>query len=313
MNSQERLLELFIKLLTEQSLSIKQVTEEYQISPRSAQRDLSIIRETLANSAFNATLLKNTQRKQYYLSHSAQFSQAEAFAISKILLATRGFHKTELTFLIDLLLNHVDEQANTQLKKALKSELFHYQQVTHHKFLLESLQKWLDWTDRRQPIIADYYFKKNQPPIQIKGLPLSIMFSEHYFYIRTYVPHHQKIINYRLDRFGKVSELLEKITLPLDKQLEDGEMRKKSVLMYSGRDSIITFRFWGAEEIVRDKFPQAKLSQHKNQKYLEVTIQAFEPGVIMWFLSQGSRIQVTSPPSLIQKIRQEIAMMASHY
>lgn len=313
MNSQERLLELFIKLLTEQPLSVKQITEEYQISSRSAQRDLLTIRESLANSDLNATLLKDNQKKQYYLSHSAQFSLAEAFAISKILLATRGFHKAELTFLIDLLLTHVDEQAKAHLKKSLKSELFHYQQVTHQKYLLESLQKWLDWTERRQPIVANYYFKKDQKPIQIKGLPLSIMFSEHYFYIRTYVPHHQKIINYRLDRFGDVSELLEKITLPLDKQLEDGEMRKKAVLMYSGRDSIITFRFWGAAEIVRDKFPQAKLIHVQDQDYLEATIQAFEPGVIMWFLSQGSRIQVTSPPSLIQKIRQEIATMASRY
>lgn len=313
MNSQERLLDLFIKLLTEVPLSVQQIAKDYQISPRSAQRDLLTIRESLANSDFNATLQKKHNSKHYYLSHSAQFSQAEAFALSKILLATRAFHKTELTQLIDLLLTHVDEETKQHLKKALKSELFHYQQVTHHQLLLTSLKNWLKWTDNRQPILADYFGKVGHAPTQVKGLPLSIMFSEHYFYIRTYVPHHEKIINYRLDRFGDVTELFEKITLPLNKQLEDGEMRKKAILMYSGRDSIISFRFWGQKEVVLDKFPEAKITCQHEAAFFEATIQAFEPGVIMWFLSQGSRIQVTSPPSLIQKIKKEIATMSSYY
>lgn len=40
---------------------------------------------------------------------------------------------------------------------------------------------------------------------------------------------------------------------------------------------------------------------------------AYDTGVIMWLLSQGKNVQVLSPPSFVEKIKQEIGTMQKRY
>ena len=102
-----------------------------------------------------------------------------------------------------------------------------------------------------------------------KGLPVSLFFSEYYFYVLIYNSDYQKYLTYRLDRFIDVTETTEKINIPHKDRLEDGELRKKIHFMYVGRETTFTFRFWGIREAALDKLPHSKIiKEHEDDSVL---------------------------------------------
>ena len=83
--------------------------------------------------------------------------------------------------------------------------------------------------------------------------------------------------------------------------------------MYAGKEITFTFRFWGIIEAALDKLPTSKVIKEFDDTSVLIEATAYDTGVIMWLLSQGANVQVTSPPSFVEKIQTEIEKMQKRY
>lgn len=320
----ERLLKIFFHLTNGGQINPQQLALDYQCTERSIQRDLKLIRELLTDASLlidsaptptpELVAVSGIDEIAYRLEQHNLYTSAEAFVIAKLLLTSRAFTKDELTRMMTVLFSHLDSDTQNCLHDLTKSEEYHYQQVSHQKPILTLLQSFIEHITKKQTLMTTYCLPKHDSIVEIYGVPLSLMFSENYFYVKMYSHHSDKLLTLRLDRFQKISLAKKALTVPQAKKIEDGIIRKKSLYMFSsGSDFGFTFRYWGAPEIVQDKFPEAEITYPKDQNYIEVKACSYEDGVIFWLLSQGNNAQVTHPLSLVTKMTEKIKEMAKLY
>ena len=83
--------------------------------------------------------------------------------------------------------------------------------------------------------------------------------------------------------------------------------------MYSGKLQKIKFEFWGSSiEAVLDRVPTAKIVDKYDNKYL-VEAEVYGKGIIMWILSQGSKIKLLEPKEFVNELIEQIDCMKENY
>ena len=83
--------------------------------------------------------------------------------------------------------------------------------------------------------------------------------------------------------------------------------------MSPGKLMRIKFEFIGGTlEAVLDKLPTARILEEDEEKVL-IEAEVYGNGITMWLLSQGSKIRVISPGSLVAEMLDEISRMQERY
>lgn len=83
--------------------------------------------------------------------------------------------------------------------------------------------------------------------------------------------------------------------------------------MYVGKLQRVVLKFYGENpEPILDRLPTARVIE---QYDYECTIEAevFGKGIIMWLLSQGSRVEVLRPESMREEMKQVLQDMLKLY
>ena len=173
-------------------------------------------------------------------------------------------------------------------------------------------------------IEVDYYRTKDRQTVHRKLQPMAIMFSEYYFYLMgiitdssTREAFHKKNdpypTIYRLDRIHSIKETGKKFSVPYKDRFKEGEYKNRTQFMFGGEPQKISFNYYGPSvEAVLDKFPMAKVVD-KQDGVCSIEAEVFGTGVKMWLLSQGSKVKVTAPETLVQEMKQEIEKMDDWY
>lgn len=312
MNSNKRIIELFLTLYQGQRLAIPETSSRYDVSPRTIQRDLAAIKEILSTSDVALKLIYDPHQQHYKLENTDKLSPQEVLSIGKILLESRALTKEELEKIINHLLKELSAESSKTVKKSLANELLNYYPLKHQENLFQLIWDFSQYI-AEQTVIAFDYRKNRGEFVQRKGLPVSLIFSEYYFYVLLYNPTYENYLIYRLDRFGKITITSDKIKIPYKNRLEDGELRKKIHFMYAGKEVTFTFRFWGIVEAALDKLPNSRVIKTFEDTSVIIEATAYDTGVIMWLLSQGKNVQVLSPPSFVDKVRGEVEDMLKRY
>ena len=79
--------------------------------------------------------------------------------------------------------------------------------------------------------------------------------------------------------------------------------------MFGGELQTIRFNYYEpSAEVVLDKFSMAKVVDEQ-EGVCSMEAEVFGTGVKMWLLSQGGKVKVMTPETLVQKIRAEIQKM----
>ena len=92
-NKNDRMLEIFMRSLRGESVSVKALAAEYEVSTKSISRDISSIQNFLAEHRElmqNAELTYSHKEKAYYLSNDEFLKNKELFALVKILIGSRA-------------------------------------------------------------------------------------------------------------------------------------------------------------------------------------------------------------------------------
>jgi predicted DNA-binding transcriptional regulator YafY len=294
----------------------KITSNELGVNERTVQRDIDDIRRYLSDNCPGEEILYSIYKKGYYINGfiDKSLTGVELLSIIKIIIESRAFCDNEMKGLIDVLLNQTTEEDRKFIKAIIGNELVHFQPLQHNKPLLKMIWD-IGYSIKKKQMMEMVYERMDGKESVKIVKPVSIIFSEYYFYLIGYIKNsnYQSPAFFRVDRIKQFKLLHEKFKFPQKDRLEEGELRKRIQFMYAGDLMTIRFKFFGSSlSVVLDRFPNTKTIGEFSGGWI-IEAEVYGKGCIMWLLSQGERVEVISPKSLRDEIRVTIQSMMDKY
>ncbi|MDY3257454.1 MAG: WYL domain-containing protein [Ruminococcus callidus] len=314
-----RMLEIFFRALKGEHLSLKKIAGEYGVSTKSISRDISSIQNFLAEHRElmqNAELTYSHKERTYILNSDEFLKNKELFALVKILLGSRALSKEDILVLISKLKKFTSISDKKTLDNLIQKEVYHYHEVKSDcKSVVDNLWKLIKNIEDKRVITITYY-KMNRDEVKHKIKPVSIMFSEYYFYLIAYKSEdtEYKPVYFRIDRISSITEHHDFFQLEKKYDFDEGDLREKNQFMFPGNTIKIRFEFSGLSlQAILDRLSTAKvIEKNGNISTIEAVVNNGR-GIIMYLLSQGAWVKVLSPESLVNDIKKELEKMKSYY
>lgn len=293
-----RLLSIRERLSKGEWINKAKLAKEYNVTDKTIQRDIDDLRAYLAEnalSAYSGDIKYDKSQNAYYLVQAAQstLTSQEVLAVGKILLESRAFCKTELDAMLVKLLVQLTVKERKQVEEIIRNEQFYYVPLQHNKQLLNPVWELSQYIVKSE-IVQIAYVRKDGVARTHAIKPVSIMFSEYYFYLIAYMADNSKDYPtvFRIDRLDHIKGTGEKFSIPYREKFNEGEFRKRVQFMYSGELRKVTFEFSGSSlEAVLDRLPTAKvLSGHEGTYIIQAEV--YGDGIDMWLRSQGEYIKL---------------------
>lgn len=316
----ERILGIFFRAFKGEELSVNALADEYRVSPKSISRDINEIKNFLAEHrelVGNAELEYGYQSKTYRLKMESFLKAQEIMILVEILIGSRAIDHIDLLRIVDKLKHFTTPKDRSLLESLIAKETCQYREVQvklECNDLLENVWR-LNKYIKSGKEITIRYLKMDKSMIERRIKPLSIMFTDYYFYvIAITVTDEEKIPKYyRIDRVTNMVEHRECLLEDSWLKFDEGELRKKSLLMWPGPERRIVFEFKGPSlQAILDKLPTAKVISVKDRNYL-IEANVYGDGIKMFLLSQGSWVKVLEPESFVCEMKEEIAKMEKQY
>lgn len=325
-----RILSIYEDLRTGKVLDKGETARRFGVDERSIQRDVDDLRAFLSDRSSlegdSRRIIYDRQAKGYRLTWdpSHLMTNSEILAVSKILLESRAFPRQEMSQLIDKLVAGCVPQDNHKLvTDLLANEKFHYVELTEPVPLQELL-----WTlgsaIRRQRRLELNYRRQGEdaPGIRRVVEPVGLLFSEYYFYLNAYIVEenqgkwlhrHNWPSVFRVDRITDCREQGSAFSLPYANRFQEGEFRQRVQFMYGGALRQIRLRYTGPSvEAVLDRLPTAQIQKKEDAGWI-IQAEVFGEGILMWLLSQGDKVEILSPTSLRDQMKEILLSMLGRY
>lgn len=301
----QRVLDIYLRLLNNREVNRKKLALEYQVSERSIHRDISDLRNFLISTNNSAEIIYDDKSNSYVLVNedNQKLNNSEILAVCKILLDSRAFLKDEMITIINKLMRQCIPIENyTKVSKLVENEKFHYMELCHKKSFINNIWEIGEAVQNQLKIEVEYK-RMDKKVVKRVIQPVGIMFSEYYFYLLGHIDNIDKekyFANkddifptiYRFDRIESYKILDEHFPIIYKNRFEEGEFRKRVQFMTGGRLKKITFKYSGTSlEAVLDKIPTAQILE-QNDKYSVITAEVFGNGIDRWILSQGKDIEL---------------------
>ena len=309
MNSQMRLVSLYEKLVNGKVIRKDEEAERFAVDKRTIQRDIENLRDYFFNSEdvsqYGKAIVYKRNLGGYVLEKSGneKFTDAEIYAVCKILLESRALKKIEMDAILKKLLLCCDaDSGRKQVKELISNEAYHYIELQHKKPLLDTIWQ-LAGAIREQRYIEIEYVKMSREKVARIIRPAGIMFSEFYFYLVGFLddkevrekfdnPEDPSPTIYRIDRMESVKVLNRKFQILYKDRFEEGEFRKRIQFMYGGKLKKVKFEYSGASiEAVLDRLPTAEIIEEKDGRYM-VQAECYGDWIYTWLNSQGRMVDV---------------------
>lgn len=301
----QRVLDIYLRLLNNREVNRKKIALEYQVSERSIHRDISDLRNFLISTNNSAEIIYDDKSNSYVLVNedNQKLNNSEILAVCKILLDSRAFLKDEMITIINKLMRQCIPIENyTKVSKLVENEKFHYMELCHKKSFINNIWEIGEAVQNQLKIEVEYK-RMDKKVVKRVIQPVGIMFSEYYFYLLGHIDNIDKekyFANkddifptiYRFDRIESYKILDEHFPVIYKNRFEEGEFRKRVQFMTGGKLKKITFKYTGTSlEAVLDKIPTAQILE-QNDKYSVISAEVFGNGIDRWILSQGNDIEL---------------------
>ncbi|MCM1505975.1 MAG: WYL domain-containing protein [Ruminococcus flavefaciens] len=315
-----RLLEIFFRALHGEDISVRKLAQEYGVSTKSISRNINSLQNFLSEHRElmrNAELIYSYKENAYILNSDEFLKNNELFALVKIIIGSRALSKEEILTIISKLKRFTTIKERETLENLIRKELYHYHEVKSDcKSVIENIWKIVKAIEERKVITINYY-KMNRSEVRRKIKPVSVMFSEYYFYLIAYMSDdpYYKPVYYRIDRISAITENREKFFLDREHDFDEGDLREKNQFMFPGENIHICFEFSGPSlQAILDRLPTAKVVEKKDGGVSVVEAEVNNGrGILMYLLSQGSWVKIISPQSLVEDMKNEIEKINSLY
>lgn len=312
-----RVISLYERLYNGEKIVKKEEAEAFQVSEKTIQRDIAHIRDYLTLHTHHETIQYDKKTNAYVWPERYTLLKPEViYLTSKVLLESRAFLKEELTQIINHLLNHCNLAEKEMLEELLEDDRRGYKNLQTATSITDTLLTLANAAKKRM-CIEVVYKKEGDKAVKPRTLlPLGIVFSEYYFYLIAYqtsfTPSFPTV--YRVDRIQSIQPVPH-FQLPYELSdmpaFNESTFRDRIQFMYTGELLSIRFRFKGpSRQAVLDRLPTAYIEVPGSDIF---TANVYGKGVKMWLLSQGRHIEVLSPPSFREEMKQELQAMVALY
>ena len=315
---QDRLLEIFFRLLRGESLSVQKIANEYKISTKGVSRDINDLKAFFADHrelVGNTELKYSNQSKAYHLYMDEFLTNRELFALIEIIIGARAFSKEELLTLTNKLKGFTTATDRPMLSDLIRKELYHYTEIKHEcDSVQDTLWKLASCITEKKEITVDYY-RADRALKTHRIRPTSLMFTDYYFYLIAFNTEGDpdKPLYFRVDRIKHITEHRQHFTNDDAPEFDEGLLRQRSLFMWPGKLRTIRFEFTGsAIQAILDKLPTARIIERNGRTYT-VEAEVYGDGIKMWLLSQGRRVKVIAPDDFVEEMKKEITAMANSY
>ncbi|MCR5202108.1 MAG: WYL domain-containing protein, partial [Lachnospiraceae bacterium] len=308
----------------------------FEVDERSIQRDIDDIRTYLADAAAEEggtglTVEYDRAKKGYYLvgDDGSMMTNEEILVVSKILLSSRAFTKSEMNTIIKKLIAGCAPLENYKLVNDLiLNEQHHYIEPKHKTKVKEKIWELGKYIENKEVLEISYKRHINvMDEVKRTIIPVSIMFSDYYFYLNAYILEknenqsgankYKKAFDYpaifRVDRIKRCKPLNEKYIIKYSDRFEEGLYRKRIQFMFAGELVKVRLKVHErALEATLDRLPTARVILEKKDANI-VEAEVYGDGIIMWVLSQGEKVEIIYPEKLREKIKGKIESMWERY
>lgn len=316
---QDRVLEIFFRSLHGENIKVRDLANEYAVSTKSISRDINDLKAFMAEhrELVGNTELEYSHKDKCYKLHMDSFlTNKELFALLEVLIGARAFSQAELWALVDKLKRLTTPEDRPKLTELLRKELFNYPPVKHDcESVQDVLWQLINCIIGRKKISVEYY-RMDRKCTAHRLRPVSIMFTDYYFYLIAYTEDGEQGHPYyfRVDRIKHITEHRKCFAANEVADFNEGELRKRSLFMWPGPLRTIRFEFSGPSyQAALDKIPTARIIERMgNGKYL-IEAETYGDGIKMWLLSQGAWVKVVQPAELVEVLRVEIEKMRDLY
>ncbi|SCW50879.1 WYL domain-containing protein [Lachnospiraceae bacterium C10] len=306
----ERVLGIYSKLMNGYIVNKAEEAQNYEVNERSIQRDIEDIRkfmdmQSVENGVMN-TVVYDRLEKGYRIEkiYDMKLSNSEILAICKILLDSRAFTKKEMMGMISRLIDCcVPEVNRKEVNDLIKNEEFHYIELQHKSVFIDKMWDIGKAIREHKYIEISYQRVKDKATVKRRVKPVSLMFSEYYFYLTAFIEDEDikadfDVLDdayptiYRIDRIRKYKILDEHFYINHANRFEEGEFRKRIQFMYGGKLQRVRFTYSGSSvEAVLDRLPTAKIESENDGVYT-ISAEVFGKGIEMWLRSQGDMVNI---------------------
>lgn len=304
----ERVLGIYSKLMNGYVVNKAEEAQNYGVNERSIQRDIEDIRRFMDRDSIDSgilnTVIYDRLKKGYRLEqiYDVKLRNSEILAICKILLDSRAFTKKEMKSMLSRLIDCCIPEVNRKdVKELIQNEEYHYIEPQHKSEFIDKMWDIGKAIRGNCYVEISYQRTKDKSIVKRKIKPVSLMFSEYYFYLTAFIDDEEvkadfDVLNdayptiYRIDRIKKYKILNERFHIPYADRFEEGEFKKRIQFMYGGKLQRVRFTYSGnSVEAVLDRLPTAKIESEQNGTYT-ITAEVFGTGIEMWLRSQGNMV-----------------------
>ena len=312
----ERLISLYHKLINGEALDKNTFIAVNNITERTFARDIEDIRLFLSEIFSCSELVYDKRQNHYYLTGytKSKFSGTDIIAILKILLESRAFEPAKIREILNTIIKATPVYEQSTLSCMIEDELKHYLPLKSKTTIFNNVWELEQFILRKEKITISYT-KANGDEVTRTVIPLSILFSEYYFYLIAFMygKNYSSPTFYRVDRINTFSSLGKYEDPSIYKLCDVAELKNQLQYMQNGEPMSIKFKFWGESlDAVLDKLPTARVVGYDGQKVI-VEADVFGRGIKMWLLSQAEFLEVIEPQEFRDEMRQTLHNMLNVY
>ena len=189
-NKSIRVLSLYHKLLSGNSINKSEEAKNFEVTQKSIQRDINEIRTFIQQNdienGFSETVVYDKSKKGYVLNKTELpfLTKSEIFVVCKILLESRSLVKLKMESIIDKLLKCcISEEDSAVISKLIGNEKHHYVEPYHKVDFIDNLWDIGVAVKEQRVMKIEYEKLKNSETVKRIIQPVGILFSEFYFYL----------------------------------------------------------------------------------------------------------------------------------
>lgn len=326
-----RTLDLYVRLCEGKCIRKSEEANRFGVDERSIQRDIDDIRAFLDERAVN----HSTEHRKIVYDRANKFfqmegiedslmSNSEILAVSKILLESRAFTKSEISSILHKLISGCTPQENMKLvSELIANEKYHYVELHDQSSIKDLL--WELGNDIKECHVLEITYERlgdDKTAVHRTIEPVALLFSEYYFYLNAYIVKnvdgkYERKYSYpavfRIDRIKSCMRTGDKFKISYADRFQEGEFRKRVQFMFPGELLKIQFRCESiAINAVLDRLPTARIIKEVEHGAV-IEAEVFGKGIMMWLLSQGSAVEILKPASLREEMKEKLQEMLKKY
>ncbi|MEW6108971.1 MAG: YafY family protein [Nitrospirota bacterium] len=315
----ERFLWFHGRVRSEKYPNASQLAERYEISPRTAQRDIEFMRDSL-----NAPLEYSHEKRGYFYNDRSYELPAHWFSEENIMalaLAVRLASTIPDAGIKNKLCDFIEKITDIQgsdRKLCIEniSEKISVKNIEYSRVDEKYFHEIVSALFQKKPVSIAYYSPHTNKKSVRTVLPLHLIHYMGSWHVIAFCTIRKNLRNFALSRIKSVSPTIEEIKLPGGLPSIKEYTRKHFGIMQSGETKEVRLRFspsvaeWVLEQVWH---PLQKVSfDDEGGLIMQFPVADFRE-IKRRILSHGSDVKVISPEELAREIREEIKKMGKIY